>query len=167
MQNLCRLLLVTGFVLAPLLVYGVTVHTWMDGDGVRHFSDAPPTDTAADTAQFEIAEMSANAREGDDYYSISNQWKRIREERLARETLRVERARARAEAAPTVVYEYAEPRRHARYPFGFFPTLTLHALRSHGFFPEPVAPGPQAFSRRSSVVHATPPQWPRNRFFAP
>ena len=67
MQNLYRLLLLTGLVLAPVLVCGLTVHTWTDGDGVRHYSDAPPTDTAADTAQFEIAEMPASAaRESDD-----------------------------------------------------------------------------------------------------
>ncbi|MGR8919705.1 MAG: DUF4124 domain-containing protein [Gammaproteobacteria bacterium] len=87
----------------------VTVHTWVDENGVRHFSDTPPAGVTV-TEQFELDEPAADAPAPEaDYYSITNQWERLREEREADAARSIERARVRAEqraaATPPVVQE--------------------------------------------------------------
>jgi hypothetical protein len=84
----------------------VTVHTWLDSDGVRHFADSAPPEAESDASliEFEDAPVPAADSTGD-YYSIANQWARLREERdidraqaLDRERLRNEQRDRRAVA---------------------------------------------------------------------
>ena len=77
-------------------VRAVTVHTWIDGDGVRHYSDEPPASATADPRRFVIADTPAAASD-EDYYSIVNQWQRMREERDESKAHRLEREQIRSE----------------------------------------------------------------------
>ncbi|MEQ8230319.1 MAG: DUF4124 domain-containing protein [Gammaproteobacteria bacterium] len=83
-----------------LAVDAVTVHTWVDDDGVRHYADAPPAaeGTAVPAEQFEI-ETAPAADAAADYYSIANQWERLRAEREAQAARELERERMRRESA--------------------------------------------------------------------
>ncbi|MEX2525656.1 MAG: DUF4124 domain-containing protein [Gammaproteobacteria bacterium] len=78
------------------------VYTWVDGDGVTHFSDAPPVKAAA-PGNVETMSMPTGfpdaADANEDYYSITNQWQRIQEERTARQEFTLERKRLRIEEA--------------------------------------------------------------------
>ena len=85
-----------GYIVAVTLFFvaraeAITVHTWIDIEGVRHYSDVPPTATVADREQIVIAEFLADGVDAkDDYYSIVNQWQRLREERRQSDALRLE-----------------------------------------------------------------------------
>ena len=70
-----------------------TIHTWVDEDGVRHFSDVAPDDNN-DSERFDIKNVPA-ADPASDYYSIANQWARIRDERAAAAQRTLERERMR------------------------------------------------------------------------
>lgn len=76
------------------------VHKWVDADGVTHYSDKPPE--SVDTTLIELSEPAAvktaseDGGPADDYYSISNQWQRMNQERIERERLNLERERIRA-----------------------------------------------------------------------
>jgi hypothetical protein len=151
----------------------VTVHTWIDGAGIRHYSDAPPAGSVADTGQIVIADTPATeARAEDDYYSIANQWQRLRDERRESDALRLEhdrleaRARARAQTPADEAPPYDRGYRNFPYysPYGFGRHLGHHA--PHGFDPAQRGRSPGfAARRRNAFVHATPPVWPRQRSF--
>jgi len=81
----------------PALAVGV--HKWVDADGLTHYSDEPPG--AGETMLIELPEPAVSKSDDDekpagDYYSISNQWQRMNQERLERERLNLERAKIRA-----------------------------------------------------------------------
>ena len=77
----------------------VTVHTWVDAAGVRHYADQPPA-AASDVEAFEIVDSAPLADAAADYYSVTNQWARVRAEREAAQARRAEIAAARAAQAP-------------------------------------------------------------------
>ena len=93
--------LLAGLVAAAPGAGAATVHTWVDEDGVRHFSDAPPGEAATPSELIEIRHTAPAQRAEDDPNSIVNQWARAREERLERERLNLERREARRAAAQT------------------------------------------------------------------
>lgn len=99
-----------------------TVHTWVDADGVRHYSDAPPAD-GKEARQIEIEDAPPRPA-GDDYYSIVNQWNRTRAEREAGTAQQIERERVEATAPqpppPPPDATQSEPSRGVIYP-GFVP----------------------------------------------
>lgn len=106
--------------LAP--AWAATVHTWVDADGVRHYSDAPPAD-GKETRQIEIEDAPPRPA-GDDYYSIVNQWNRTRAEREAGTAQQLERERIESTAPPPAPVPpeptQSEPSRGVVYP-GFVP----------------------------------------------
>ena len=150
-------------------VSAVTVHTWIDDDGVRHYSDEPPVSAATAPEQIVIADTFATAtKSDDDYYSIVNQWQRMREEREESNALKLERERIRAEeraakaAARADATRYDSRRYGGYFPYGFGPRFGHHgALGVGGFHHGPA--GGFAPSRRNTFVKATPPVWPRLR----
>ncbi len=92
-----------------------SVHKWVDAQGVTHYSDRlPKNDTLADSGsgQVEVTQItiSDEYRSQDyqnDYYSVTNQWARMKEERIARKQLQLEKAKQKASqrpAVPQVVY---------------------------------------------------------------
>ena len=80
---------------------GDVVYRWVDEGGVTHFSDSPPA--AQNTPQGGVESLSlpdnfpVAANPTGDYYSIINQWKRMREERNEQEKLALEQERLRLE----------------------------------------------------------------------
>lgn len=147
----------------------ITVHTWIDIEGVRHYSDVPPTATVADREQIVIAEFLADGVDAkDDYYSIVNQWQRLREERRQSDALRLEHERLKFKSPALAKTQADEPlpyrRGYAIYPYGF-PFGPDRAFRNpgrHGFeLPHRGRPPGFAAKRRNAFVHATPPAWHR------
>ena len=136
----------------------VTVHTWVDSDGVRHFADAPPADQVPSN-EITINDSAPPNPVGDDYYSIDNQWQRLRAEREARAALDLERQRNEELPRDDYGSPPPEPARHNYYP-NYYPNY-------YGF-PQPYgAPflsderGPP--SPRNAFVNKAPPVWPRDR----
>lgn len=76
------------------------VHKWVDADGVTHYSDAPPDSIETTLIELPaptlISTAGEDGRAADDYYSITNQWQRMNQERLERERLNLEREKIRA-----------------------------------------------------------------------
>ena len=101
-----------------------TIHSWVDADGITHFSDAPPA-PGIDGAT--IVELDDNypplPDTKADYYSIANQWNRMREEREAKNKLNLEKARLRAEQSAALAY--AEPPSEQRNYGGYYPIYGL------------------------------------------
>lgn len=106
-----------------LSVPAATVHRWVDEHGVTHFSDAPPAGAAADVKTLELSDDFPTAPDTHaNYYSIANQWERMREERNEKNQVALEKARIRAEKAAAVAYSEptAEPEAPRYYP-AYFP----------------------------------------------
>ena len=99
---------------AGVFAGNIIVHTWIDEQGVRHFADALPSSNT-DTAQLVLYEPDSDAAGVDDYYSIVNQWSRMRDEREARDELSLERQRLRlehslkSEVAASIYADYLRP----------------------------------------------------------
>ena len=134
----------------------VTVHTWIDSEGVRHFADGPPQDQVPSNEIIITDSAPRNAQDAD-YYSIDKQWQRLRAEGEARDALALQRQRIDAARRD----DYGPPPREPE-PLrpNFFPNF-------YGF-PQPYgAPylsderGPP--SPRNAFVNKAPPLWPRER----
>ena len=152
-------MLCASVLLCPLAA-AITVHTWIDSDGVRHFADAPPAGDQPATV-IELADMPVAAAD-DDYYSIVNQWKRLRAERESAAVLSLERERIEAAAPTPPAADYAEPpRRLAIYPgaYGYGYPLAYVPPRPAPFMEMPSAITP----RRNANVNTPVPLWPRQR----
>ncbi len=81
-----------------------TIHSWIDADGITHFSDIPPATDVTDATIIELSDKYPPLPDPEaDYYSIANQWNRMREERDAKNKLSLERARIRAEESTALV----------------------------------------------------------------
>lgn len=134
----------------------VTVHTWLDSEGVRHFADGPPPDQVPSN-EIVINHGASTNGQDDDYYSIDKQWQRLRAEGEVRDALALERERI--EEASRDYYPPAAPAPAPARP-NFYPNF-------YGF-PLPYgAPylsderGPP--SPRNAFVNKAPPVWPRER----
>jgi hypothetical protein len=169
-----RLCCMAGVLATVLLVLGapgaaaVTVHTWGDEAGVRHYADAPPAN-AAGTEAFEIADTGPLADAATDYYSVTNQWARVRAEREASAARRAEAAAARTARAPAWAPPIVvEQRGGWPLPYGGYYGLPYpgpgQAHRGHGRgerAAQLARPGGPAF------VPAPTPAWPRERGWHP
>lgn len=82
--------------------FAVTVHTWKDANGVTHFSDEPaPEGVTADTVELDKFTDNNDAA-SEDFYSIANQWQRLKAERdetRARREAKAQRRAAERQAA--------------------------------------------------------------------
>jgi len=104
-----------------------TVHRWVDEHGVTHFSDAPPAGTVSDVTTLELSDDFPDAADTRaNYYSIANQWERMRVEREQKTRVELEKARIRAEQAAAVAYSEpaAEPQDRRYYPLYFPPAAS-------------------------------------------
>lgn len=73
-------------------IFALTVHTWLDAEGIRHYADAPPAAAVAESERIELADpLQGDEDAAADYYSISNQWARLRDERDASDARALER----------------------------------------------------------------------------
>ncbi len=138
-------------------------YKWVDENGVTNFSDKPPATVNSVQGSVEhIAlpgDFAVPTDPAEDYYSISNQWKRLNEERIAREKVALERERIRIErtraelaekAAATPYYEdtaryvvyggvpgfvYPRPFFTGHHPFHDKHPDFFHGSSRHGFKP--------------------------------
>jgi len=75
------------------------VFTWVDQEGVTHFSESPPADTSIQPRQLDVLPPTdAGSAVVDDYYSIANQAERMEARRLERLEAAAARLRAQADA---------------------------------------------------------------------
>ncbi len=144
----------------------VTVHTWLDEHGVRHYADAPPAaGEASEQIEFAAADLAVNDA-GEDYYSITNQWQRLRAEREAEAEQALARQRLRAEQRQAAT-DYPPPSNRG----GYLPFLPYGAGygfdRRHGYGRSPAQSsdrGAHLDHRRRHGFAPTPaPLWPRQR----
>ncbi len=120
-QILFILLLCSISVSAP----AATVHRWVDEHGVTHFSDAPPAENVSDVKTLELSDDYPDAVDTrTNYYSIANQWERMRVEREQKNRVELEKARIRADKAAAVAYsEPVVEAREPRYFPAYFPPV--------------------------------------------
>ena len=109
------------FAFVPAFASGI--HKWVDEQGVTHYSDKAPESDIRQVSVIEIpAYYSTVSNIEQDYYSITNQWMRVHQERLELEKIKLEKAKQKAAQQPTipqVVYinEPTEDRYRVSYPF--------------------------------------------------
>ena len=176
-RRLCRQVLFTSLWLVSTCfssgLFAFTVHTWLDAEGIRHYADAPPDASVGQSERIEFADTPPGDDDAAaDYYSISNQWARLRDERdasdaraLERKKLLLEQRQLQSQSAPPPedVYRsggyrgYAPyyPGQYGGYGQGFGAhsgggghvdrARHISERRHHGFSPTPV------------------PVWPRQR----
>jgi len=92
-----------------LPVFAGSVHKWVDAQGVTHYSDQLPENISNSNTikQIDVLDSYSNSEKVDfqnDYYSVTNQWARMREERIARKQLQLEKTKQKRSAEPQVVY---------------------------------------------------------------
>jgi len=110
-----------------------TIHSWVDAEGITHFSDTPPQAGTANATTIELAENFPPVVDAEaDYYSIANQWSRMRAEREAAARLSLEKAKLRAVSAePSAPPEYEESPRY--YPVYYGPNAYYPRRHGSGF----------------------------------
>jgi len=74
-----------------------TVYTWVDAQGVTHFSETPPLDPSVRPAMIDLRPPPPPTNH-DDYYSVIRQAERMERRRLENEKLEAERLQAEAES---------------------------------------------------------------------
>jgi hypothetical protein len=75
-----------------------TVYTWVDAQGVTHFSETPPPDPSVQPAMIDLMSLPPPPpTDDDDYYSVIRQAERMERRRLENEKLEAERQQAEAE----------------------------------------------------------------------
>ncbi len=107
---------IIAFLLAVAImpVHAEVVHKWVDAQGVTHYSDQLPKDNANATKQLAISNVYSKPSRVDyreDYHSVTNQWARMREERIERKQLQLDQQleknkqkAAQQVVSPQVVY---------------------------------------------------------------
>jgi len=100
------LILITLLLFAIALpTYAGTVHKWVDAQGITHYSDQLPENISNSVKHIDVSNSYSNSDSSDyqqDYYSVTNQWARMREERLERKQLQLEKAKQKAVQQPVV-----------------------------------------------------------------
>ena len=69
----------------PFCTSAAAIHSWIDADGITHFSDTPLPADVTDATTVELNEHYPPLLDAETYYySIANQWQRMHEERDAK-----------------------------------------------------------------------------------
>ena len=155
----------SGFWLSILLLLPASfthagqVYTWVDDDGVTHFSETPPANAATDTQLIDILPTPATTGALDeDFYSVIKQAERMESRRLENEKLAAEKkkadaeaSKARAEATAIQQGPYNDSASfNARYypVYPYYPRYGHHpGGPGHGYRPKPVHPIYPGYSR--------------------
>jgi hypothetical protein len=174
-----RLFIAGIFVLSQLLLPAAAdgvAYRWVDADGVTHFSDTPPAADNAVSGSVEslnlVQDHSAPVDPATDYYSIINQWKRMRAERIESEKLALQQEKLRLQRSreerieketaatqyssgdePVVVFGVARPFIYGRRPFpagypAFYPGFPRHNLYHQRHGARRTAPSHHHFGNR-------------------
>lgn len=134
---------------------GDVVYRWVDEDGITHFSDSPPAAQNMPRGGVKSLSLPDNFPEAinpnGDYYSIINQWKRMREERNEKEKLALEEERLRLEQSRTEL----AAREAASASTASVDTTPLVV---YGGYPRY---GPSPFIRKQRIFHGMQPNFLR------
>ena len=122
MNKAIPIVIVTILLLVSFPISAERVHKWVDENGVTHYSDEAPNQSVSEVTLIELPATHSKIVDVEkDYYSISNQWMRVHEERIAREKIKLEKAKVKASqrpAEPSVVYvNEPEDRYVVGYPY--------------------------------------------------
>jgi hypothetical protein len=86
------------------------VFTWVDRDGVTHYSESPPEDDSVESFMIELEQApAAGPAQDDDYFSVVNQAGRMEKSRLENEKARTERLQAEAEVRQAAAASQPRP----------------------------------------------------------
>jgi len=111
------------------------VHKWADAHGVTHYSDQLPEGASNTVKQIDVSKVYRNSGSTDyqeNYYSVTNQWARMREERLERQQLQLEKAKQKAAQQPVVPQVvYLNQAEEERFRNVYYPANFGH--RGHGY----------------------------------
>lgn len=171
-SRFCTLMLTAALLLVASQAPAVTIHSWVDDQGVQHFADSAPAAEDSTQIEFSDAALGSAVQPGDDYYSITNQWARLNAERnqnrqreLARQRIANER-RALSEPASVQIQDrrISYPL-FAPFPRGFgrgFDRAGHHHRRAAAIAPSNRGDYLQQ-RRRSGFTPSGAPGWPRQR----
>jgi hypothetical protein len=94
-------LLALALALSPVVAAGQQVYRWVDDDGNVHFGDAPPQGPVRQEERLKLKVPPAPATDKDaDYYSVTNQARRINEDLTKMREQRAEKQRKARQEAP-------------------------------------------------------------------
>jgi len=94
-----------------------TVYRWRDASGAVHYSDEPPPPGAQSADQVELAPAPGATTADQDYYSVTNQARRMEEQRREAERQQAEiEAVRRRDAAAAPAADQASPRKEEGEP---------------------------------------------------
>ena len=137
-----------------------TVYTWVDAQGVTHFSETPPPDPGVQPAMIELRPPPPPS-EYDDYYSVIRQAERMERRRLENDKLEAERLQAEAEAMRARIEAEAAmqtPDTNADDSFGYLPVYPGYPGYVPGYGNRPWRPGDRP--GRPGHWPAPPGYWP-------
>jgi len=126
----------SGLAISCLAVLSMThataepIFTWIDRDGVTHFSEIPPEDDSVESFLIDLEQApAAGPAQDNDHFSVVNQMERMRKRRLENEKVRTERLQAEAEARRATTA--SQPRSSDDYYDGnrYFPVTSFYGFR--------------------------------------
>ncbi len=154
--------LAIGCLVAVFMTYAIAapVYTWIDQDGVTHYSETPPENHAVDSEMIELEPApAAGPAPDDDYFSVIRQAERMEKSRLENEKVRTERLQAEAAVRRAAAAEQARPTRYddetKRYLLSGLSRLWIPARLPPGIQTRLLARPPARLSRRSSIRLST------------
>ena len=99
MKKLTGIMLYLALFLAFSQTPAGEIYTWVDADGIVHYSATPPDDATSEVAQIELPPPPPpRPASAEDFYSVINQAARMRARRLESEALMAQRRAADAAA---------------------------------------------------------------------
>jgi hypothetical protein len=128
----------------PSAAYAGAVYTWVDPDGVTHFSETPPPEPGVPARMIELPPLPPPPPEDADYYSIIRQAERMEKRRLESERLEAERQLAEAEARRARMEAEAAAQPPASYPDEgtvYLPAYPYYPRFGRGHGDKPWRPG--------------------------
>ena len=86
------LVLAMGLLFVPLNAAALDYYTWVDENGITHLSEEPPEDGSGRRVRVEVPAPASGSTDPEaEYYSITNQYRRMEASRLEREEILAER----------------------------------------------------------------------------
>ena len=129
--------LAIGCIAALSMVHAMAapVFTWVDPDGVTHFSESPPEDDSIESFRIELEQApAAGPAPDDDYFSVVRQMERMEKSRLENEKVRTERLQAEAEARRAAAANQPRASNQEYDSDRYYPTYPVYGYRP-GFHP--------------------------------
>jgi hypothetical protein len=106
------------------------VFTWVDRDGVTHYSETPPENHSIDSEMIDLEPApAAGPAPADDYYSVIRQAERMEKSRLENEKARTERLKAEAAIRQAAAAEQAQSASSDDEAKRYYPAYPVYGYR--------------------------------------